>query len=141
MEAPPEEGASPEEGAARILHMRVTGGNYGWRIRYAGEDGRLDTADDVMGRRHLHFPPETKVTIDLRSEDFAYSFHLPDFDVIEVAVPGSPYVLDLVTDLPGASLLMGNQMCGFAHPELIGSVTVHEEGEFEKWLATDIRPL
>ena len=121
--------------------MRVTGADFGWRIRYAGEDGRLDTADDVVGVRHLHFPPKTRVSIDLRSEDYAYSFHLPEFDVVEVAVPGSPYVLSLETDLPGDSRLLGNQMCGFTHPELIGRVIVHEAGAFESWLAAQARSL
>ena len=73
--------------------------------------------------------------MDLRSDDYAYNFHLPQLDVIEVALPGEPYELSVRTESPGTLELRGGQMCGFSHPELIGDLVVHQGEGFDRWLA------
>ena len=32
--------------------------------------------------------------------------------------------------------LLGDQMCGFSHEELMGELVIHEAGDFERWLET-----
>ena len=103
--------------------------------RRSGPDARFDTADDILARRHLHVPARTAVVIDLRSEDYVYTFHLPHFDLIEAAIPDMRSQLEFETESPGISELLGSQMCGYAHPQLLGDVVVHTPQEFEAWLA------
>ena len=116
------------------IELRVTGHEFGWLIRYAGTDGRLDTADDVLRRRHLHLPAHTPIRLELASEDYVYGFRLPALDVVEIAVPGRPFLLRFETDRDGLSRLMGDQMCGFLHAELIGDFIVESRAAFEQWM-------
>ena len=125
----------PESPPQRSLSVRVTGHGFQWLIRYAGPDARFDTPDDVLTRRHLHVPARTAVAIDLRSEDYVYTLHVPDFDVIEAAIPDIPSVLEFETESPGTLELLGSQMCGYAHPQLLGDVVVHTPQGFKAWLA------
>ena len=116
------------------LELRLTGSDFRWLIRYPGPDGQLDTADDLLARRHLNLPAGSRVTIDLRSDDYVYAFHLPDFDLIEAAIPDKPFRLEIDTGSPGTYELLGSQMCGFAHPELLGDLVVQLPDDFDAWL-------
>lgn len=128
------QGRAPEPAEAapslRPFPVRVTGRDYRWHILYPGPDGRLGTPDDRQGTRDLHLPRGAEVEVDLRSEDFAYGFYLPQFEVLEVAMPGSPFLVRLTTLEEGTFELLGNQMCGYTHPELIGRVVVHPAAEY-----------
>jgi len=115
--------------------IRVTGSDYQWHIRYPGPDGVLDTRDDRFARRDLHVPSATAVVLDLRSDDYVYSLFLPEQDVLETAVPGSPYEILVEFGPPGSFDLVGSQMCGYTHPLLLGKVVIEATRDFEEWLA------
>lgn len=112
---------------ATTFRVRVTGTGYTWRVEYPGPDGRPGTRDDVVGERHLRLPAHAHVRVELRSDDYAYGFYLPGFDVVDVAIPGTSASIELETDEPGTTPLLGNQMCGFTHPGLIGVVVVEDD--------------
>lgn len=122
------------EDLPRSVALRVTGHDFKWYIRYAGLDGELDTKDDVVSQRHLDLPANAEVTVDLQSRDYVYSFFVPEVDLIEAAVPEIPIEIGFETDTPGTLQLRGSQMCGFAHPELLGRVAVHARSDFDAWL-------
>jgi cytochrome c oxidase subunit 2 len=110
------------------VRVRITGRDFRWHIRYPGPDGVLDTADDRLDQRNLHVPASTDVELELCSDDFVYSLYLPDYELVEMAFPGRPLVMEFRTDSPGRSRLMGSQMCGFAHEELLGKLVVDPPG-------------
>ena len=120
--------------AAPALTLRITGKDFRWHILYPGPDAVLDTADDIADQRHLHLPARRDIAIDLRSDDYVYSLHLPDLEVTELAVPGKPYLLQFQTENPGHYRLMGSQLCGYTHPELLGDLVVQTEELFDAWL-------
>jgi heme/copper-type cytochrome/quinol oxidase subunit 2 len=122
--------------AKTILRLRVTGHNFQWRIQYAGADGQLDTDDDLIAAQHLHLPVNSIVEVDLRSEDYAYTFFLPHLDLIETAILDDPFVLRFETDEPGRHELLGSQMCGYTHPLLLGDVVIHTRAGFNEWLSS-----
>jgi heme/copper-type cytochrome/quinol oxidase subunit 2 len=107
-----------------VVQVRVTGHDYQWRIRYAGPDGLLDSDDDLLNARNLFLPAHAQIHLELCSDDFAYTFCLPNQDLMEVAVPGLPFAIEFQTDDPGTHELLGSQMCGYIHPLLIGRVEV-----------------
>jgi len=131
---PPPSPAPVSREPVRQVTVRVTGSGYRWIMRYAGEDGLLDTDDDVVSGRDLHLPARADVVVDLRSDDFVYGFYLPDEDVIEAAMPNDPYDVEFRTGGPARHDLRGSQMCNFAHPDLLGEVVIHPSGEFDAWL-------
>lgn len=116
------------------LTVRITANGFRWNILYPGPDGLLDTPDDIAAQRHLHLPARRTIAIDLRSDDYVYSLHLPELEVTELAVPGKPYLLQFDTENPGHYRLMGSQLCGYTHPELLGDLVVHTQEGFDAWI-------
>ena len=114
------------------FHVRVTGRDFRWHIRYPGPDGILDTADDPTGQRHLHLPADSDVRLELCSDDYVYSLYLPQYEMVEMAFPGRPFLVELATASPGTSRLMGSQMCGYTHEELLGDLIVQRPAELSQ---------
>lgn len=114
--------------------IEITGHEYQWRIRYPGADGQLDTNDDRSTLRHLHVPQDIDVVLSLTSEDYLYTFALPDLGVKEIAVPDLEFQVALSAAQPGRYELRGDQLCGFAHPQLLGDFIVQPPDEFLRWL-------
>jgi cytochrome c oxidase subunit 2 len=129
-------GASPSAApdAARPYLVRVTGHEFNWLIRHAGRDGRLDTDDDVLERRNLRLPAESPIRIELESDDYVYSFELPHLAQKEMAVPELSFPLEFRSGPPGHFAVRGNQMCGYAHPSLMGELTIVPRADFLRWL-------
>jgi len=116
------------------LLVRMTGGDYTWHVRYAGADGEFGTADDRHATRHFHAPAGTPVTLELRSEDYIYTMALPHLGLKEIAVPDLEYALRFRLDEPGEYELKGDQMCGYQHPDLMGSLVVESRDAFDEWV-------
>lgn len=117
-----------------LLTVEVTGDDFNWHIRYPGQDGQLGTSDDILTRRHLHLPTQTDVVLQLKSNDFVYSLALPDWRLKEIAVPELEFSLQFRTGDRGTYQLKGDQMCGYAHPNLLGNMVVLGEDDFQAWL-------
>ena len=117
------------------LVVRVRGEQYQWHVQHPGRDGRLDTADDIRGRRDLHLPDATNVRIELESGDYLYGFRVPELAVNQVAVPDLAFSAELRADAAGRYPLQGDQMCGFQHESLLGQVVVHDAAGYDGWLA------
>ncbi len=115
--------------------VRITGQRFRWLIRHPGGDGQLDTDDDIVSRRDLHLPADTPIHIFLASEDYLYTLELPKFGVKEIAVPELSFSMSFETSAPGQSALLGDQMCGYQHPDLLAKLEVMSHQEFSSWLA------
>ena len=118
------------------LVIRMTGDDYRWEVRYPGPDGRLDTRDDVLDTRDLNVPEGTKVRVLLESWDYVYTLAVPEFGLKEIVVPDMAFELRLPASEPGSFQLLGDHMCGYDHPELIGTLVVWTRNDYERWLAT-----
>lgn len=116
------------------LLVRMTGGEYTWRVRYAGADGEFGTADDRHATRDLHAPVGTPVTLQLCSDDYIYTMALPHLGLKEIAVPDLDFALRFEPDEAGEYPLEGDQMCGYQHPDLMGTLTVEDQAAFREWV-------
>jgi cytochrome c oxidase subunit 2 len=114
----------------------MTGDDYHWVVRYPGRDGRLDTRDDVLDSRDLSVPEGTEVRVLLESLDFVYTLNLPEFGLKEIVVPDMAFELRLPASEPGSFQLLGDHLCGYDHPELIGTLVVRTRDDYERWLET-----
>lgn len=120
--------------APETYEIEITGHDFRWRVRYPGLDGRLGTADDAFGERHVHVPSHARVRLHLRSDDYVYGFTLPHLDLKEIAVPDLHYTLEFEGAEAGTYELRGHQMCGYTHPELIGTLVVETPEDFQSTL-------
>ncbi len=58
--------------------FEVVGRQFEWRIRYAGADKQLDTADDIIGEvNELHAPKDVRMVGSLKAADVLHSFFIP----------------------------------------------------------------
>jgi cytochrome c oxidase subunit II len=117
-----------------VLVVELTGDKGKWHVRYPGADGRLDTADDLIGGHDLHLPSSTQVRLELRSRDAVYFFGVPSLGLNEAAVPDLEFALDFATGEPGTFELRQDQICGRSHPGLEGRLVVEPRSAFADWL-------
>lgn len=94
------------------VRIEATGKQSVWHFRYAGPDGRLGTADDVMVRDVLCLPADADVELRLGSADFLYAFRVPQLAVNEIAVPELPRTVRFHTGKPFRADLLHDSMCG-----------------------------
>jgi heme/copper-type cytochrome/quinol oxidase subunit 2 len=116
--------------------IEMTAYDFRWHSHYAGVDGKLETADDVHAAQVLHVPVDADVEIVLKSKDFIYTLAVPHADVREIAVPDMEFRMRFKADTIGTFALPGDQMCGYAHPDLNGTLIVESQLDYVEWLAS-----
>ena len=114
---------------------KITARQFQWVIRYPGEDGKLNTRDDIFTVNDLHFVRNKQALIYLKSSDVLHSFYLPHLRIKQDAVPGITIPVWFDCDTAGEFELVCAELCGWGHYKMRGKVTVHEtEAQFQKWL-------
>ena len=94
------------------LVVDITGKAYEWHIRYPGPDALTD------------------VRLQLHSREYLYTFTLPHLDLKEIAIPDLMFHLEFNTGPEGIHELLGDQMCGYSHPKLMGKLNVVSHNDF-----------
>ena len=114
--------------------VEITGEEFQWHIRYPGPDGQLGTSDDIHALRNMHLPVKTKTKINLTSRDYIYTLVFPNRELREIAVPDMVFSLEFESETTGTFDLIGDQFCGYAHPDLLGKLVVQTHRDFDVWL-------
>lgn len=113
----------------------VTGRQFQWIFRYAGEDRRLHTDDDLITVNDFHFVKGEPTVIHLKSQDVLHAFFLPQFRIKQDAVPGLTIPVWFDSESAGNFELVCAELCGWGHYKMRGNVTVHsDQKEFDEWL-------
>ncbi len=106
--------------------------------------------DDIVSVNQLHLPVDRPITVLLSTKDVIHSFFLPVMRVKQDAIPGQeiPVRFEAKMTTPPESTLPAcaaekscweiacAQLCGLGHYRMRGFYTVHEQGAFESWLAS-----
>lgn len=77
--------------------IEVTGDEFKWYFRYPGADGVLGTCDDQHSVQNMFLPDNANVNLKLKSNDYVYTFTLPELGLKEIAVPGLSFELHFTT--------------------------------------------
>jgi heme/copper-type cytochrome/quinol oxidase subunit 2 len=112
------------------IDAEVLGDEYRLYFRYPGEDGVLQTQDDRFGLRDFYVPANSVVRLRLSSRDYIYLLEVPEVGVYEIAAPDLVFDVRFVAPQGGIHELLGSQMCGYDHPELLGKLIVQSPAEF-----------
>lgn len=108
------------------------------------------SADDIVAINQLHLPVDRAITILLGTKDVIHSFSLPVMRVKQDAIPGQEIPVYFTAKMPTPTdaaypacvaekscwELACAQLCGLGHYRMRGFLTVHEQGGFETWLAS-----
>jgi cytochrome c oxidase subunit 2 len=106
--------------------VQVTAQKWTWQFTY--ENGARSNGD-------LHVPADRPIKLIMNSNDVIHSFFVPDYRLKKDVVPGQYTEMWFNAPEPGESIIYCTEYCGTGHSDMMGNVIVHEEKEFELWLA------
>ncbi len=124
------------------VEVEVLAQQWAWNFRYAGPDGKFNTADDVVTLNEMHIPIDTPVMIKIRSKDVIHSFYLPNFRTKQDAFPGSTTQLWFEADSKRPDFHVGKfeigcaQHCGVSHYKMHGDLFIDSKEDYAEWLKT-----
>lgn len=140
------------------LNIRVLAEQYAWNVHYPGEDGKFgktdiklidqqnnplgidstdpDAKDDITTVNQLHVPIGHPIVIHLSTKDVIHSFSIPVMRVKQDALPGMRIKTWFTATKTGNFDIACAQLCGIGHYRMKGYLTVHNEKDYEDWLAS-----
>ena len=118
------------------VKIEVNAHQWAWDARYAGTDGKFNTADDILSLNEIVVPAGTPIILQLASVDVIHSFYLPNFRVKIDAVPGAVNRLWFhTTDKTGDFDIACAQHCGVNHYKMKALLRVLPREEYKRWAA------
>lgn len=133
MRRPTEPGANGELVPKPAL-AEVTGRQFEWRIRYAGEDRIVGTPDDLFTVNDLHVPLNEEVVLEITSQDVLHSFFLPNLRVKQDVVPGMRQFVWFKPIQTGRYDIVCAELCGWGHYKMKGRLTVEPRDQYNAYL-------
>lgn len=106
--------------------VNVTGQKWIWQFTY--ENGARTNGE-------LHVPAGRPVKLVMNSSDVIHSFYVPDYRIKQDVLPGRYTEVWFNAAEPGESIVFCTEYCGTSHSDMMAKVIVHEEEEFQNWLA------
>jgi cytochrome c oxidase subunit II len=116
------------------MRLEMNARQWTWEARYAGEDGRFGTADDVVTWSEVRVPVGVPVWVQLTSTDVVHGLALPNFRVKLDAVPGRVNQTWFQAAREGTWEMACYQHCGTSHYKMRGTLTVMAPEAYAAWL-------
>lgn len=113
------------DGAAEVF---VTGKQWMWKLQHPSGKREINA---------LHVPVGVPTKLTMTSEDVIHSFFIPAFRVKQDVLPGRYTTLWFEATKPGEYHLFCTEYCGTDHSRMIGTVTVMEQADYQRWLESD----
>jgi cytochrome c oxidase subunit II len=107
------------------MEIYVVGKQWMWKIQHP--EGRWENNE-------LHVPSGRPVVLTMTSTDVIHSFYVPAFRMKADVIPGQYTRMWFTPTKPGIYQLFCAEFCGTLHSGMIGTVTVMEPAEYERWL-------
>jgi cytochrome c oxidase subunit II len=120
---------------ADAIPLAIHAKQFEWNITYPGADGRIGGGDDFTVRSQLHVPVNRPVVATLEAEEVIHSFFIPQFRVKQDAVPGMRIRVWFRPTKVGSYEIACAELCGMGHYRMRGSVTVHTQEDYDRWVA------
>jgi cytochrome c oxidase subunit 2 len=140
------------------MTFEAIGQQWHWSYRFPGADGELGAVkarlvsidnpfgmdpDDPLGQddilvpsSEVHLPVNQPIRALLRSKDVLHDFAVPQFRVKMDLVPGTLTYVWFEATRTGEFELLCEELCGFAHYTMRGTIVVEERDAFDAWLAS-----
>lgn len=122
-------------GKPDVLRVEVLGQQWAWNFRLPGVDGEFGTADDIVTINDLHVPQGRPVVIHGSSKDVIHSLFIPDMRIKRDVNPGAINKVWFQAERPGDYEILCAELCGFAHYQMHGTLTVLPPDRWDAWQA------
>lgn len=106
--------------------IQVTAQMWTWQFTYQ---------NGARSNNELHVPADRPVKLIMNSNDVIHSFFVPDYRLKQDVVPGRYTEMWFNAPEPGESTIFCTEYCGDGHSDMLAEVIVHEQEDFEMWLA------
>lgn len=116
--------------------IRVIGQQWAWTFVHPGEDGEIDTEDDVALVDELHVEKDVLYHFKLESKDVLHSFFIPVFRLKQDAIPGREFTGWFKPTKTGEYDVSCAEMCGVGHGIMGARVFIRDGSDHSDWLAT-----
>lgn len=93
----------------------------------------LKDGSPLQAAQELHIPVDTKIKLEITSQDVIHSFWVPNLGGKKDAVPGRTTTLWLQADRPGEFKGQCFEFCGDGHADMLIRVVAHPKGEYGTW--------
>jgi len=124
--ATPDAGNDVVDDNEEILEVQVTAQKYFWTYDYPEQN--ITTSDALV------LPANRPVRLNITSKDWLHAFHVPGLGLKQDAFPGqSNYLFTNVTST-GEYQLYCAEYCGVGHSDMLSSVDVRTQSEFQTWV-------
>ena len=125
----------------RDAHVRIT-------VFFADREPVGPYSVTVPARRtkHVRFneledpEPDRPTHVELHAEDVIHSFFLPDFRVMQDAVPGMEMMVWFQPTRTGEFVIGCAELCGIGHTRMRGTLTVHSAADYQTWVNEQLEP-
>jgi cytochrome c oxidase subunit 2 len=119
--------------AENAYRVEVLAQQWAWNFRATGPDGEFGTPDDIVTMNELHLPQDRPAIFNLSSKDVIHSFFVPDMRVKRDANPGAINHVWFEPAIAGDYAILCAELCGFAHYQMHGNLTVLPGEQFDAW--------
>jgi cytochrome c oxidase subunit 2 len=123
------------EAAPNVVRIEINAHQWAWDARYAGPDGKFNTADDIITLNDIKVPVGAPVILHLGAADVIHSFYLPNFRIKQDAMPGMINRMWFQPKEAGQFEIGCAQHCGTNHYKMKGILTVLPAEEYARWAA------
>jgi cytochrome c oxidase subunit 2 len=108
------------------VDMTVVGKQWMWKVQHPS--GVRETQD-------LHVPVGQAIRLTMTSEDVIHSYFIPAFRTKQDVVPGRYTQMWFEATKVGQYHIFCAEYCGTGHSAMVGTVTVMEQVDYERWLS------
>jgi cytochrome c oxidase subunit 2 len=115
---------------AETIDINVDALQWAWSFEYP--NGAKDST--------LHLPVGKAIRLRMRSNDVLHSFYVPAFRAKTDIVPGRVNIMWFKPILEGDFPLYCAEYCGEKHSEMVARVIVHNEEDYNAYLAEAVKP-
>jgi cytochrome c oxidase subunit II len=109
------------------MEIYVTGKQWMWKVQHPS--GRWENNE-------LHVPTGRAIKLTLTSADVIHAFYVPAFRIKTDVIPGQYTYLWFKPTRVGTYHLFCAEFCGTEHSRMIGTVTVMDPADYERWQAS-----
>ena len=108
------------------LEVDVIAEKYSWTFHYP--EANVTTMETLV------LPVDQEVRLNVTSTDWIHSFHVPEMGLKQDAFPGGSNHLTTEPTETGSYQLYCAEFCGVGHSNMLGTVDVQSQEDFQDWL-------
>ncbi|RKD88066.1 cytochrome c oxidase subunit II [Halopiger aswanensis] len=122
----PQRNAEPGNAPEDAVEAHIVTEQWNYTFEYPEEN--------VTTSESLVLPENRTAYLYITSEDVIHSVHVPELGLKQDALPGQYNLLRTEPTEKGEYRLYCAELCGRGHPEMLSTVQVVSEDEYERWL-------